>query len=1330
MQRLATIAGALVALLIMVSTLALYLVQTNWFRERVRERVVSALEQASGGRVELGSFDYQWRTLTAEFGNLVIHGTESAKEQALFRADHLRVGLKIVSVFKRNIDVASVVVVRPRLHLVIAPDGTTNIPAPRGKSIGLAHGSQALLNLKMRHFEVKNGIVEASLRRIPLNFVGDDTSVLMTYNRLTRRYDIRSSVYRIRIKSDPLRPVTGSLEGDAQIGPDALSLRSAVFTSGDSIVRATGTLRRFARPIVDLHLSADIDASDLAQISKVEDAGRGKLSLNGTAHYDETTPITFQGKIAGRNLFYRVRSFDFQGVSFESGLLARKDDLEFTDLKLWALGGRASGRLALRHDRDLQLDGTLSGLNIREAAALFHRKDLPWSAVAGGPFHLRASLDKGWQSLSISSNVTLAPGAGGVPLSGNLNATYQAAGRVLAFDRSSLSSPATHLLFSGVSGKNLDIALDATSLDDADRLAQLFHISTPHLFNGTLLQNGRLHMDGQVSGALSDPQLSMKLDVAHFATQGQVFDRLRSQFTAGTGGIDVASLTLDQGPLHATVAGRAGLEDWIPKNSSPVQFQTQFRGADLAKLAQAFWGVNLRSVRGIASGTLNVQGTLGSPRGVARINVANVDAYGERLNQLDLGATFAGDTLQLTRGHMQAGPAELSFSGAYRHTPNSWKDGRLDFKIDSNGFPLASLAPVRDYQPGLNVDFEIHGQGAAHISPDRIEPLSADGSIVLRDLTLDGVPYGSLRFSAGTRGDRLTTSFSGNLRGSGVTGSAQIAMTHGNPVVGELHLDEIQLSTIAPLIYPQAKLPFDGFLQGGLTFEGPLQQPLKMHGTIGLEKLQVSARSTDEVSGNINSADLTLRNAGPVLFQFADGIAAVSRFELRGGTSDVAVRGSIPFSQQGPIGLNLNGAVDLKIFQLFDPNVRASGESSVAVSIAGTRMNPAVSGAVELRNGTFFANSLPNGLTAVNGRVKFDRDRATIEKLTAQTGGGELSLGGFMTFGHGGPLIYRLDANADNVRVRYGGSVSVTATSRLRLTGTSDNSILSGTTTISRVIFNPNTDIGNLLASTAAPLASPSNEKDFLTGLQFDIHIESAPNLQLSTELSRDVEAEIDLRLHGTPQRPVLLGNITANQGDIRVFGTKYTINRGEVDFVNAVKIEPVLDLDLQTQARGITVDITIAGTPGKLNINYRSDPPLQPRDIIALLTVGRAPNSTSNVPNVSATNDVTALQSGASSVLGQAISPASNRLSKLFGITNIKIDPMVQGITNTPQARLTVEQQISRQITVTYVTNLSQTSEQIFRLEWAFSSQYSLVALRDDNGEFGIDIQYRKRFK
>jgi translocation and assembly module TamB len=197
----------------------------------------------------------------------------------------------------------------------------------------------------------------------------------------------------------------------------------------------------------------------------------------------------------------------------------------------------------------------------------------------------------------------------------------------------------------------------------------------------------------------------------------------------------------------------------------------------------------------------------------------------------------------------------------------------------------------------------------------------------------------------------------------------------------------------------------------------------------------------------------------------------------------------------------------------------------------------------------------------------------------------------------------------------------------------------------------------------------------------------------------------------------------------IRVFGGRYTINRGVVTFQNAARIEPVLDLDLQTQVRGITVDLTIAGTPQRFNVAYRSDPPLQPRDIIALLTVGRTPQEAANVQTTQIASDTNVLQANPASIVGQAIAP-SGRLSKLFGITNIKLDPLVQGLTSTPQSRLTLEQQISRSITVTYVTNLEQTSEQIFRFEWSLNSQYSIVAVRDDNGEFGIDIQYKKRFK
>jgi translocation and assembly module TamB len=35
-----------------------------------------------------------------------------------------------------------------------------------------------------------------------------------------------------------------------------------------------------------------------------------------------------------------------------------------------------------------------------------------------------------------------------------------------------------------------------------------------------------------------------------------------------------------------------------------------------------------------------------------------------------------------------------------------------------------------------------------------------------------------------------------------------------------------------------------------------------------------------------------------------------------------------------------------------------------------------------------------------------------------------------------------------------------------------------------------------------------------------------------------------------------------------------------------------------------------------------------------------------------------------------------------------------------------------------------------VIRVEWAFSKEWSAVALRDENGLFGLDFYYKRRFK
>jgi translocation and assembly module TamB len=249
--------------------------------------------------------------------------------------------------------------------------------------------------------------------------------------------------------------------------------------------------------------------------------------------------------------------------------------------------------------------------------------------------------------------------------------------------------------------------------------------------------------------------------------------------------------------------------------------------------------------------------------------------------------------------------------------------------------------------------------------------------------------------------------------------------------------------------------------------------------------------------------------------------------------------------------------------------------------------------------------------------------------------------------------------------------------------------------------------------------------------MQFDVRVETAPNARFETSLTRDIQAEAEMRLRGTAYRPVLLGRVLINQGEINFMGNRYTISRGEISFLNPVRLEPVVNLDLETRVRGIDVTMTFTGPMDRLNVAYRSDPPLQVQEIIALLAVGRAPTSDPALLAQQSQRDQSWQQIGASTLVGQALAaPVADRLQRFFGVSRIKIDPKLTGLGNNPEAQLTLEQQVSKDITFTYVTNLAQEQQQLIRVEWNLNRQWSILAVRQENGLFGIEFQYRKQFR
>ncbi|HEU5336996.1 MAG TPA: translocation/assembly module TamB domain-containing protein, partial [Terriglobales bacterium] len=384
-----------------------------------------------------------------------------------------------------------------------------------------------------------------------------------------------------------------------------------------------------------------------------------------------------------------------------------------------------------------------------------------------------------------------------------------------------------------------------------------------------------------------------------------------------------------------------------------------------------------------------------------------------------------------------------------------------------------------------------------------------------------------------------------------------------------------------------------------------------------------------------------------------------------------------------------------------------------------------IGGRVQISDGSLANIDLPSGLSNINGTLLFNQDRLRVEKLSAQTGGGLLNVAGFISYNRA--LAFDLTADGRDIRLRYPPGMSTSANVNLHWVGGLDRSTLSGNILVTRFQLARNFDFASYLARAKAPATLPDPHSP-LNNLRLDVHITTTPELDVQTAIAR-VAGDADLRLRGTAAKPVVLGRVDIARGDVNFSGTKYHLERGDITFSNPVRVEPILDLEASARVRDYDITLGFHGQLDKLNATYSSDPPLPTADIIALLAMGRTRAESSILQQQSETSYT---RTASNAILSEALNAANNnRLEKIFGVSRVKIDPEAGGAENNPSwTRVTIEQQISNALTLTYITNVSQAQEQIIQAEYYLTRNISLIALRDQNGVISFDINIRRRKK
>ncbi len=102
-----------------------------------------------------------------------------------------------------------------------------------------------------------------------------------------------------------------------------------------------------------------------------------------------------------------------------------------------------------------------------------------------------------------------------------------------------------------------------------------------------------------------------------------------------------------------------------------------------------------------------------------------------------------------------------------------------------------------------------------------------------------------------------------------------------------------------------------------------------------------------------------------------------------------------------------------------------------------------------------------------------------------------------------------------------------------------------------------------------------------------------------------------------------------------------------------------------------------------------------------------------------------------AASILSESLTGViGKRVQRIFGFESFRVDPFLAGSDNDPTARVTITERISRDLAVTFSRNLTTSEEQIVVLEYDVTRNLTVVATRDENGLFSLDLRFRRRFR
>jgi autotransporter translocation and assembly factor TamB len=803
---------------------------------------------------------------------------------------------------------------------------------------------------------------------------------------------------------------------------------------------------------------------------------------------------------------------------------------------------------------------------------------------------------------------------------------------------------------------------------------------------------GKVDLDGSVSGPLNAPFFDGAVSAGPVKVRAIPFSDVRGTIGYRDKKITLSSVTIHEQSSRYLFDGSVDFKDKEPVYSA----QLQVLQSDVVNIVALFY--EQLPLQLSAKGVLSFQGTAQSYTGNGYLALNAGKAYGESFTRGTITAvlstgkiSFPQVVLYKEKG-MVKGRGWIGFDGTY------------SADIESREVNLAAVDLLAGMPIGGDFALAVHSSGSFS-APVVNATLEVD-AFHLRDADL-----GNLRASLDIKDEQLK--LSAGLSGESARVTARWLL----------------------------RKPYTWSIEATVASEGV--DPLLLFGAKGgSDKIRVLYNGTITARGNGSdrssiNGEAIFHRLGIVINGYridneSEGVLAISNGKITtrslnfiGQGTRISVTGEATLMSD--IDMTLTGTANLSLLKLMYHEIEhAAGTAQVKLTIKDEWDKPDVAGELLIQNGEIKVKDIPQKFMAMNGKITFNQGRIVTDSLKGEMGGGALSVSGWAQFAGLALQEFSTKATVDNVTVRYPEGLTSTLSGNLYYDGDTAEQALSGDIMIKRARYDKRIEWKSMMVDIGKGLyQKKKTDVAWIGDTQINVWFHGMESILLQNNLAK-MPLDVDVFLRGTVNHPQLLGRIEARKGTVYFRKNEFKIINASVDFIDPNRMNPILDIQAETQVREYMIRLAVTGTAERAVVTLISDPPLIDTDILSLLALGKRGSE------LKGRETSVGVGEAASFATGQFQDIFERRARGLTGLDRFQIDPYV-GKSDTSVPRVTVGKElVQNKLYITYSSNVgAAASEQIFRIEYILDKHFSLVGERDDAvGNNGADIKYRLEFQ